>query len=88
MRTTLTLDPDVAQKLQAAVAKGNSTFKAVVNDTLRRGLNAQPQQAAEKFRVEARSLGLRPGYDPHKLNQLVDELEVQDFAKPSRKGRR
>ena len=39
MRTTLTLDPDVAAMLKKAVAqKGESSFKAVVNEALRKGL--------------------------------------------------
>lgn len=38
MRTTLTLDPDVATMLKKAVAKGDVSFKQAVNDALRRGL--------------------------------------------------
>jgi hypothetical protein len=87
MRTTLTLDPDVAQKLQAAVSRQKSTLKEVVNTTLRQGFKATAPKAPAPFRVQARSLGLRPGIDPDKLNQLVDELQAQDFERP-RRGRR
>ena len=38
MRTTLTLDPDVAALLKKAVARGEVSFKEAVNDALRRGL--------------------------------------------------
>ncbi len=38
MRTTLTLDPDVAALLKKAVARGEVSFKQAVNDALRRGL--------------------------------------------------
>ena len=38
MRTTLTLDPDVAALLKKAVASGNRTLKDVVNRALRAGL--------------------------------------------------
>ena len=34
MRTTLTLDPDVAEQLRKAVAKGDQSFKDVVNAAL------------------------------------------------------
>jgi hypothetical protein len=88
MRTTLTLDPDVAQKLQAAVAKQKSTLKEVVNDTLRLGFKASSAKTSPVFRVQARSLGLRPGIDPYKLSQLADEMESQEFANRLRKGRR
>jgi hypothetical protein len=47
MRTTLTLDPDVAALLKKAVARGDVSFKDAVNDALRRGLadrSAQPKK--------------------------------------------
>lgn len=46
MRTTLTLDPDVAAMLKKAVARGDVSFKQAVNDALRRGLTAN--EAAQK----------------------------------------
>ena len=86
MRTTLTLDPDVAQKLKTRSAEQKSTFKKVVNEALRKGLSAPSKETGKPFRVTPRSLGLRPGIDPHKLNQLADELEVQSFASRARRG--
>jgi hypothetical protein len=39
MRTTLTLDPDVAAMLKkAAAGRGESSFKSIVNEALRKGL--------------------------------------------------
>ncbi|HEV2201368.1 MAG TPA: hypothetical protein VGR73_16235 [Bryobacteraceae bacterium] len=81
MRTTLTLDPDVAQKLKARTAEEKTTFKQVVNQALRRGLNAPEKGARRPFRVAAHSMGVRPGVDVHKLNQLADEIETQDFVR-------
>jgi hypothetical protein len=81
MRTTLTLDPDVAQKLKARVVEEKTTFKQVVNQFLRRGLSAPDKGAKKPFRVAARSMGFRPGVDIHKLNQLVDEMETQEFVR-------
>jgi hypothetical protein len=51
MRTTLTLDPDVATMLKKAVAKGDVSFKQAVNDALRRGLTevALTQKAKKRF---------------------------------------
>ena len=40
MRTTLTLDPDVAAMLKKRVAKGDVSFKEAVNDSMRKGLTA------------------------------------------------
>jgi len=89
MRTTLTLDPDVAQALKSRTADRKTSFKEVVNETLRQGLADKPKsKPTEVFRVEARSLGLKPGIDPNKLNQLVDELEAQEFVAKMRRFRK
>lgn len=81
MRTTVTLDEDVAQRVDQEVRRRGKSVKAVVNDTLRAGLRmAGEAQALPPFRVEAQDLGLRPGIDPDKLNQLVDELEAIESA--------
>ena len=81
MRTTLTLDPDVASLLRARMAERKSNMKQVVNDALRRGLAVSDvQRARKRIRVIGHSLGLRPGVDRDKMNQLVDEMEAQEFA--------
>ena len=88
MRTTLTLDPDVSQKLKTTMAERAASLKEVVNDALRRGLAAGGARPKRKFRVEARSLGFRPGIDVNRLNQLVDELEMETFAARLQDGRK
>ena len=80
MRTTLTLDPDVADFLKTQCRLHDKPFKQVVNDTLRRGMGpnaGDPQRHA--FRVEPISSGFVAGVDPLRLNQLNDQLEVDDF---------
>ncbi len=81
MRTTLTIDNDVAQALKDLSRKRGSSFKAVVNEVLRRGLSTGEKPAAthEPFRVRSAPRGFRAGIDPLKLNQLVDELESERF---------
>jgi len=81
MRTTLTLDDDVARALKSLAHQRGSSFKTVVNETLRKGLSTgdKPGAPREPFRVHAAARGFRPGIDPLKLNQLADELEVEDF---------
>ena len=63
MRTTLTLDDDVAAKLKAEARRSGRPFRDIVNDLLRRGLAARRESTPrEPFRVEARDLGaLGPG---------------------------
>ena len=83
MRTTLTIDDDLAGILKKKASQQGRSFKEVVNDLLRAGIarsdGASPQRKAIK--VVGRPLGLKPGYDPDKLNQLAAELEVEDFSK-------
>jgi len=76
MRTTLTLDPDVARLVDEAVRREHRPFKHVVNDALRRGLVPQSSaRTAKPFRVKAHRARLRPGLDPLGFNRLSDELE-------------
>jgi hypothetical protein len=76
MRTTLTLDEDVAAKLQELAKRSNSSFRVVLNDVLRRGLSVQARYQEEKtpFRLEPFRSAFRPGVDPARLNQLSDDL--------------
>jgi len=80
MRTTLTLDPDVAQELKARAERTHTTLKRVVNEALRRGLSAERRPKVAAFRVAPHSFGFRAGVDTHKLGQLADELESQASA--------
>ena len=82
MRTTLTLDPDVAERLANEARRTGKSFKSLANDALRLGLGLTGRQPrASRFSVEPHALGLRPGIDPDRLNQLVDELEVEAVAR-------
>lgn len=77
MRTTLTLDEDVAAKLKAAARKTQRSFRETVNEALRRGLAAPPAAAGRRpFRVVARDLGeLRPGLSLDNIGELLDRIE-------------
>lgn len=79
MRTTLTLDDDVASRLKEIARESDRSFKEVVNDIVRRGLSIgeAPDKSAEPFRVVPRACGFKPGIDPLKLNQLYDDLEIE-----------
>ncbi len=81
MRTTLTIDDDVAEALKDLSRKSGTSFKSVVNEVLRRGLTTgeKPSAVREPFRVRSAPRGFRAGIDPLKLNQLTDELEIERF---------
>ena len=74
MRTTLTLDDDVARLLDDAVHRERRPMKQVVNDALRRALTP-PEGRREPYRLTPHESALRPGFDPAGFNRLADELE-------------
>jgi hypothetical protein len=80
MRTTLTLEPDVAQKLKRKISEKKITLKEAVNQALRAGL-ASEKPATVRFKVTPFRIRLRPGIDPDKMNQLVDELEAEQHLR-------
>jgi hypothetical protein len=75
MRTTLALDDDLAESLSRTARLTGRSFKAVVNDVIRRGLAQGENPAAAEikpFVVEPQACGLMPGINPLRLNQLVE----------------
>jgi hypothetical protein len=77
MRTTLTLDDDVATKLRAEARRAGLPFRDVVNETLRRGLaNRRAASSRQTFKIAARDLGdLRPGLSLDNIAELLDQIE-------------
>jgi hypothetical protein len=59
MRTTLSLDDDVAALLQQVQKKRDATLKQVVNEALRKGLEhmTQPVVRQKPFRTQPVNLG-------------------------------
>lgn len=79
MRTTLTLDRDVADGVTREMRRTGRGLKATINEALRRGLGVGARTSRRApFKVEPHSLGIRAGIDLDRLNQLSDELEAED----------
>ncbi|MBW8878867.1 MAG: hypothetical protein JF614_28265 [Acidobacteria bacterium] len=82
----MTLDPDVAQRLEQEARQQGKTPSAVVNETLRAGLGLLGgTRDAEPFGVDPHSFGFRPDIDLDRMNQLVDELEASEVLRKFRK---
>jgi hypothetical protein len=74
VRTTLTLDDDVASLLSKEVRRTGEPFKRVVNRYLRLGLMASSKPPARKpFKVTPINLGLPRDFD--KVEELLEYLE-------------
>ena len=81
MRTTLTLEKDVATRLTQEIRRTGRTMKTVINDALRLGLGlAGKPPRPKRFKVRPHAFGFKPGIDLDRLNQLADELEAEDFS--------
>jgi hypothetical protein len=86
MRTTITLEPDVARLIDDEVHRTRRPFKQVVNDALRRGLS--PSVRARRGRpveVVVHQSELLPGLDNAAFNHLAEDLGA---VPPTVKGRR
>jgi hypothetical protein len=82
MRTTLTLDEDVARLVKQVAERQKHSFKKVVNDALRAGLASLTESARPKrrtFRIRPVSLG-RP-----RLPNVDDIAEVLAVAEGDRR---
>jgi hypothetical protein len=81
MRTTLTLDPDVAAKVKRGAKQLNKPLKQVINAALRIGLdtvlNPPP---AKPYRTVPRPLGLRQGFSYDDIAELLSRAEGEDHA--------
>lgn len=83
MRTTLTLDDQLAKALKSVAHRSGKPFKQVVNETLRAGLAAKRQPGrARPYRVKPVSLGgVLAGIDLDKALRLADMLEDREIAR-------
>ncbi len=81
MRTTLTLDEDVRERLRETAHRERKPFRAVVNEALRLGLGLRGRAgiAAEPFEVRTFRSPFVGGIDEGRLNQLADQLEAEAF---------
>ena len=85
----MTLEEDLVAKLKEYAHRRKTSFKEALNAVVRRGLAARESVPGAKrpFKVEVHPGRFRPGIDPGKLNQLVDQLETEDFTGEVRTGR-
>jgi len=83
MRTTITLDPDVAALVKRLMREREVTFKQAVNDAIRSGMTAGPKR--KPFTFPTYDMG-RPLVDTTKALRLAGELEDQEIVAKMRRG--
>ena len=81
MRTTLTLNDELADALKRRAFESGKSFKAVVNEVISLGLAAEPDKPVRrrKFRTPQASLG-DPNRDLTKAMAVAADLENEALA--------
>lgn len=74
MRTTVSIEPDLARQLEQRMATEGKGFKQVLNETLRRGFESQVGEAQTHYMVRSFSASLAPGVGLAKVNLLLYAL--------------
>jgi hypothetical protein len=82
VRTTLTLDDDVAARLDAERRKRRAPFKQLVNDVLRAGLDAinARQGRRRKFRTTGFDAGPSLVGSLDNIEEVLSRIEGEDHA--------
>ncbi|WP_043840650.1 hypothetical protein [Amycolatopsis taiwanensis] len=83
MRTTLTIDDDLAVLLERKRRDTGASFKQVVNDTLRAGLVNEVEVCKprrETFRTRPLMLGKPLVKDLSRTGELLSDLDVDDYS--------
>lgn len=80
MRTTVTLDEDVAAKLHQVSRERGVSFKGALNDAVRAGL-AAGAPASRSFHVHTQPLGVRPNVDIDRALNLAGEIEDSEILR-------
>ena len=79
MRTTLTLDEDVAAQLKAIARQRGISFKEAVNSVLRTGFARERRPS--RFRQRTHRMGLRGGVDLDRALRLAATLDDEETVR-------
>jgi hypothetical protein len=87
MRTTVTLDPDVAAKLKRLARERDVSFKEALNSTVRRGLGRGEAKPRPYRLPPPQRMGARSGVNLDKALQLAGEMEDAETIRKLRLGK-
>jgi hypothetical protein len=80
MRTTVTLDQDVAATLRQTARERGVSFKAALNDAVRAGIGGAGH-SARPYHVPSRPMGVRKDVDLDHAGRLLGELEDAEIVR-------
>jgi plasmid stability protein len=80
MRTTLNIDDDVIDKARTLAARLHRSFRHVVNEALRAGLESiESPGESRPYHTSPHNMGLKPGRDLDNIQELLAQVEGEDF---------
>ena len=81
MRTTITLDHDVAQRAKAARARTGKPFKQVINEALRAGFDKldEAPKKGKPYRTKPKKMHLRAGLSVDNVAELIAQVEGEHW---------
>jgi len=80
MRTTINIDADVLDRARGLANKLGTSFKSVINEALRAGLEEVEKPARQQpYQTEPHAMGLRKGYNIDNIQELLAQLEGEAF---------
>ena len=82
VRTTITLDEDVAVHLRRVMRERDITFKDAVNSALRTGLGVTREP--REYRLPTYRMGVRPGIDLDRALRLDAALDDEETVRQLR----
>jgi len=82
MRTTLTIDDELAAALKKRAFESGKSFKAVVNEVIARGLEtpAPKGASARRYRIHPTPMG-KPLVDLTHATRLAGEMEDEEIIR-------
>lgn len=86
MRTTVTLDDDVAAALRQVERERGISFKEALNSAVRAGLAAE-RSPGRAFVVQPFHAAIRPGVDLRRANRLLADLEDDESLRKLELGK-
>jgi hypothetical protein len=87
MRTTVTLDDDVAVKLKRLARERDISFKEALNSSVRSGIERGEAKPRPYRLPPAKRMGARPGVNLVKALQLAGEIEDAETIRKLRLGK-
>ncbi|MBI5283056.1 MAG: antitoxin [Candidatus Solibacter usitatus] len=81
MRTTVTLDPDVKALLDCAVRERGISFKAALNEAVRRGLAYRRSPSTCRFVQKTYAMGAQQYFRWDKALSTAEAMDDEELSK-------